>query len=224
MKILFIKNIICLWLSLELISGVLLASENPIRSVEITIEQESLLATGHFSGLLTTEMRETLASGMSTSLNFQLKLINRRTQQVKQSLYTIFLRYNVWEKNYRLWSSLQDRTFKTAENFEYFLNDSLKFQIISIKNLSANDNFTFILYYSPQKISDNQKTKLNEWLKNEGEMNKGKPGQESESVFSINVSSLISIFLTKKNENSIHFFQTAPFTLQALKKHENTTW
>ncbi len=220
----FFKKITFFIFAIGLTFNLLIARENPIRSVEITIEQESLLATGHFSGLLTTEMRETLASGMSTSLNFQLKLINRRTQQVKQSLYTIFLRYNVWEKNYRLWSLFQDRTFKTAENFEYFLNDSLKFQIISIKNLSANDNFTFSLYYSPQKISDNQKTKLNEWLKNEGEMNKGKPGQESESVFSINVSSLISIFLTKKNENSIHFFQTAPFTLQALKKHENTTW
>ncbi|MBN2092682.1 hypothetical protein JW964_23880 [candidate division KSB1 bacterium] len=220
----FFKKINFFIFAIGLTFNLLIARENPIRSVEMVIEQEKLVAIGHFSGLMTVEMRETLASGMSTSLNFQLKLINRQTQQVKQSLYTIFLRYNVWEKNYRLWSSFQDINFKTAENFEHFLNDSLKFQIISIKNLSANDNFTFILYYSPQKISDNQKNKLNEWLKNEGEMNKAKPGQESESVFSINVSSLISIFLTKKNENSIHLFQTAPFTLQALKKHENTTW
>ena len=196
----------------------LFAQENPIRSLELKISGDRLIVIGHFSGLIDSEMKETLASGMSSTLSFQLRLLNSRSKSLAKKAEVIYLRYNVWDRVYQLRRTISSYNFNDYNHFEKFLNDSLAFDMGSITKLSIDSKLRILLTYSPEKISDSQKSKLNTWLVNDGQMNESKPAFESESGFSVNLSSLISIFLRKKDASKIFLYQSTPFTIRALRQ------
>jgi len=194
------------------------AQNNPIKSVDVRIDNEYLVVVGHFTGLINAEMKETLASGMSGMLHFQSKLINSRSGVISEIEQNILLRYNVWEKMYSLHSAKTENEFKDFKEFEQFINDSLVFDVSFVKRLPPDKKIQIILSFSPEKISASQKSKLNDWLKSEGEINESKPALETESTFSINLSNLISIFLKKKDDDRLYIYRSTPFTIQSLQK------
>ena len=194
------------------------AQNNPIKSVDVRIDNEYLVVVGHFTGVINAEMKETLASGMSGMLHFQSKLINSRFKVISQIEQNILLRYNVWEKMYSLHTAKTEYEFKNFKQFEQFINDSLVFYISFFKKLPADQKLQIILSFSPEKISASQKNKLNHWLKSEGEIKESKPALEAESAFSINLSNLISIFLKKKDDDRLYIYRSTPFTIQSLQK------
>lgn len=194
------------------------AQENPIKSLEIKTSEDRLVIIGHFTGLIDNEMKQTLASGLSSTLSFHLQLINSRSKVLTKNIETVYLRYNVWERVYQVHTATEERYFEDIQHFENFLNDSLAFNMGKISKLPFDDKLRIVLSYSPEKISDSQKNKLNTWLVSEGEINESKPALESESGFSVNLSNLISIFLSKKESQKIFLYKSTPFTIRDLSK------
>jgi len=192
--------------------------ENPIKSLEIRMSDDRLVIIGHFAGLIDNEMKQTLASGLSSTLSFHLQLINSRSKVLRKNNEAVYLRYNVWEKMYQVLTTTQEKYFDDIHHFEKFLKDSLTFDMGKISKLSFDDKLHIFLSFSPEKISDSQKSKLNTWLVSEGETNESKPALESESGFSVNLSNLISIFFSKKDSHKIFIYKTTPFTIRALSK------
>ena len=199
------------------------AQENPIKSVEIRLLKNRLHITGHFHELINENMKETLASGMSHSLNFQIDLLGTKRKIIASKTEFVLLRYNVWEKFYLIRTLTQQKNFQQSSQFESFLNDSLHFIITNIKKVPTNQQLYIVLSFSPENIPASQMSKLNSWLISDGEMRESKPALEAESGFSINLSNLLSIFLNKKDESRIFIYRSATFTIQSLKKHENIT-
>lgn len=193
------------------------AQNQPIRSLEPKLDQGHLVVIGHFRELLQPEMRETLASGMSNGLNFQLKLLNPQGKSIVELAETIFIQYNVWEKVYILRSSAQSVEFKTLPHFKRFLADSLQFKMGLLHNLPIQNEFRLQIIYSPEPLTASQHRKLNQWLKSEGEIRESQPAMESEPGFSINLSNLLSIFFSKKEARPIFSYRSAPYTLEKLK-------
>jgi hypothetical protein len=194
------------------------AQENPIKSLEIKMSEDRLVVIGHFSRLINDEMKETLASGLSSTLSFHLQLINSRSKVLRKNNEAIYLRYNVWERVYQVHTATGEKYFEDIQHFDKFLNDSLAFDMGKINKLPFDDKLSIILSYSPERISGSQKSKLNTWLVSEGEINESKPALESESGFSVNLSNLISIFLSKKESQKIFLYKSTPFTIRALSK------
>jgi hypothetical protein len=194
------------------------AQENPIKSLEVKVNEDRLVIVGHFSGLIDNEMKQTLASGLSSTLSFHLQLFNSRSKVLRKNNEAVYLRYNVWEKVYQVLTTTQEKYFDDIHHFENFLKDSLTFDMGKISKLPIDDKLRIVLSFSPEKISDSQKSKLNTWLVSEGEMNESKPALESESGFSVNLSNLISIFLSKKESQKIFLYKSTPFTIRALSK------
>ena len=182
------------------------------------MNDDRLVVIGHFAGLIDNEMKQTLASGLSSTLSFDLRLFNSRSKVLRNSKETVYLRYNVWEKMYQLRTATQEKYFEDSDHFENFLKDSLTFNMGKISKLPLDDKLRIFLSFSPEKISDSQKSKLNTWLVSEGETNESKPALESESGFSVNLSNLISIFFSKKDSHKIFIYKTTPFTIRALSK------
>lgn len=164
-----------------------------------------------------------LASGLSNSLHFYLKLVNSKSRALSEQGETVILRYNVWEKVYIIRFSTGETHFNQFQHFVKFVNDSLVFKLGKTQKLPLNQKLQIILSFSLEKISDSQKSRLRRWLKNEGEFRESQPALESRSGFSINLTSLISIFLPQKNSDRIYIYKSRPFTIQSLKLNENIT-
>ncbi|MBN1350120.1 hypothetical protein JXJ21_11965 [candidate division KSB1 bacterium] len=198
------------------------ARDNPLVSVEPRIQSERLAAIGHFTQLIDAEMKETLASGMSNTLNFYLKLVDADSKEIIRRGESVALRYNVWEKIYYLRNAGTEARFMQFTSFEAFINDSLTFNLGSIKLFPPDRELRIIFTFSPKKLSDTQKSKLNSWLISGGDIDQSKPARESESTFSINLSRLISMFFSNKERNEIYLQTSKPFTIRSLM-HENAS-
>lgn len=208
---------------LFMFSAELWAQDNSIKSIDVRMNNGRVIVVGHFKGLINANMKETLASGMSSSLHFNLKLLGSHSRVLSEIGESIFLRFNVWEKVYSIRTSKKRNDFKNYHQFESFINDSLVFDMGHIKKPASNQTFKILLSFSPENISTSQKNKLNYWLKSEGEIKQSRPAYESESGFSVNLTSLISIFFKKKDHKKLYVFKSAPFTIHSLKTHENIT-
>jgi len=171
-------------------------------------------------GFLDQDMRESLLSGMSRTLNFQLVLAGANGKIVRSNLQNIQLRYDIWEKNYQVFTSGKIHQFSGLAKFEVFLYDSLRFKLGNIRNIDRQKKLQVIVLFSPQKITNIQQKKLNYWLTKAGEAEESKPALEPESGFSIDLSRLFSIFMSKKPSVETLEFRSPLFTIQGLMKNE----
>ncbi|UCE04359.1 MAG: hypothetical protein JSW07_12055, partial [bacterium] len=68
------SNIVTLFILIHTIGAQLsFAQENPIKSLELKISENRLVVIGHFSELIENEIKQTLASGLSSTLSFHLQ-------------------------------------------------------------------------------------------------------------------------------------------------------
>jgi len=171
-------------------------------------------------GFFDQDMRESLRSGMSSTLNFRLILSDLKGKAIRSNIQNAQLRYDIWEKNYHISIQDQDYQFSKLSKFEIFLYDSLKFSLGHIHNLAKQKKLKISILFSPQKITHSQQKKLNYWLTGAGETEESKPALESESGFSIDLSRLFSIFMRKKPSVKILKFHSQPFSIQGLIRNE----
>jgi len=219
-KIYYIKlTIVFLLISLSFS----LAQENKIKSVEPKLIKDDIFVSCQFNNLVDEEMMGTLASGMSLSLNFHLQLNRFPGETIYETSRLVKFRYNVWDKTYLLLYSGKQIQFTAYDSFKSFLYDSLSFKLTSARMLPKVGQLQFRLTFLPQKLSAYQKEKLDYWITNESETKESNPARESESGFSINLSRLISLFLDNKTEENLQEIKSAPFTIQSLRKNENTS-
>lgn len=198
-------------------ASLLFARDGVIKSLNMRVEHDKLFVVCQFADLIDSGMQQSLASGMSSSLNFHIELRRINGNKLRTIDETVLLRYDIWEKKYRLRISNQEMVFKDIEHFKIFLNDSLSFNIGTLKGLSLDKKLQIILTLSPEKISVAQKKKLNYWLTSENETKTGQPSLKEESGFSINLSKLISLFISKEVNSNVHIFKSKSFTIQSLK-------
>jgi hypothetical protein len=193
----------------------------PHISVQPSVSNNQLYASCRLSpGFFDDDMRESLLSGMSSNLNFQLTLSGADGSMLRSKMHNIQLRYDIWEKKYYIYNADEIHQFSEQNEFEIFLSDSLNLKLGSVKTLDKQKKLRIIVLFSPQKITHNQQKKLNYWLTNAGETEESKPGLESESGFSIDVSRLFSIFLRKKPAVKTLKFYSPFFNIQGLMTDE----
>jgi hypothetical protein len=131
------------------------------------------------------------------------------------------MRYDIWEKKYQLSSSFNKFQFREFDEFNSFLLDSLEFAIIDSRKLNPNLSYRTLLSYSLEAISASQKRKLDRWLWSSQEQTNIQSEKETDPSFSINLSSLFSLFLKQNKKSNLQIFESLPFTLKSLQSNEN---
>ena len=152
---------------------------------------------------------------MNIPFHFYFELHDEKNNILKEQESQVNVRNDIWENQYLLTSFNLVKKFKDFEEFKKFLFDSIYFKLNSTKKINDSKKLQLYLTFSPQKITSSQKGKLKNWLKNED--------QDSESSLSLNLTKLISFFITEdKNENiSIHISKI--FTKKSVSNDASTT-
>ena len=201
-----------------------IAQDRSIQDMTVYIDDSQLYVTCQFKREFIDEnMQQSLSSGMSNAFNFQMNLKYDTGSIVRSQLTEVVIRYDIWEKQYLLFSANQIYQFSTYQQFELFLYDSLSFNLGSIRGLDHKKPLGVIVFFSPEKISTSQKEKLNYWLTGNTDTKESAPGLEQESGFSIDLSKLFSLFLSNKPKTSMEQFKTKIFTIENLRKNEKPT-
>ncbi|MBN2008216.1 DUF4390 domain-containing protein [candidate division KSB1 bacterium] len=194
------------------------AQTSPIVAVRPYVKSNVLVVRTTFSHLITSEMQETLASGMSTELHFHFKL-QSGNQTLVESEQTITLRYQVWERQYSIQKQPTSREFHQYNTFEQFINDSLSFLLAPIRSLPAKQPLFVITAFSPEPISASQQSKLAQWINSSNQISDTKSA-DGDATFSFNLSALFSIFMGKKETQKMFVHRTTSFTIEGLKQNE----
>jgi len=211
---------ICLCIIFILIENTF-AEDGSIRDLDIFITDNKLNVTCHFKqGFIDEDMRQTLASGMSSTFNFQINLKYENGSMIRRQIMEVAIRYDIWEKQYLLYYANQIDQFSVYQKFESFLYDSLTFDMGSVKGIDYKKSLGVIVFFSPEKISSAQKEKLNYWLTSNTDTKESAPGMEQESGFSIDLSRLFSVFLSDKPKTNIKQYKSGTFTIESLRKNE----
>jgi len=197
------------------------AQNGSIRDIDVFITESRLNMTCHFiQGFIDEDMRQTLSSGMSSTFNFQITIRYENGSNLRSQLDEIVIRYDIWEKQYLLFHHNQIHQFAGYPAFESFLADSLSFDLGPVKGIDAKKSFRVIVFFSPEKISSAQKERLNYWLANIADTEESAPGSEQESGFSIDLSKLFSVFLSKAPKAKVQQYKSGTFRIDTLRKNE----
>ncbi len=205
------------------LSSVCFAQQPTIKSINPVLANKKLAVDLHFQNLLSEELIDGLASGMSRSVNFNFLLLTQDGKKIQDYRRVVKLKYDVWEDIYILTNRIQKKQFKSFAKFNRFLNDSLRIVLGPIKRLDKNKALLVQMFFVPENISEKQKTKLKYWIDDQARLSNKTDKTGDQSGFSINLSGLISLFTTQDNiEDSIH--KNSPsFSINSLKKDENTS-
>ncbi len=180
------------------------------------VEKNQLTARFHLPDIPDDKMRETLASGMSTRLIFEIRLVSQNSDRETSRLRRLQMRFDVWEKKYELSFGTLKRTFENRKSFENYLQDSLicEFGVITDRQTS----WQILAFYGPERLASGQKDRVSSWLNNEGRTEESQPGAEQESGFSISLSGLITMFIKDEEQSGKKVIRSDTFTLESLRE------
>jgi len=153
-------------------------------------------------------------SGMNVSFHFYSELYDAKKKLIKGQENQIHVRNDIWENQYTITGYKFLKKFKEFEKIKKFLLDSIQFKINTKPKIDVNKQLQLFLTFSPQKISISQKEKIRIWLKNED--------IDSESTLSINLSKLISFFMSEKKNENLSIFKSEMFSINSIKTNEKT--
>ena len=180
------------------------------------VENNQLTARFHLPDIPDDKMRETLASGMSTRLMFEIRLVSQNNKRETSRLRRLQMRFDVWEKKYELWFGTMNRSFTDRNSFENFVRDSLICELGVITD--PQTSWRVLAFYGPERLASGQKDRVSSWLNNEGRTEESQPGAEQESGFSISLSGLITMFIKDEEQPGRKVIRSDTFTLESLRK------
>jgi hypothetical protein len=192
----------------------ILYGQNNIKHVKIFAFQNEVLFQPQLNDFFDEDILGAVNSGMNITFHFYTELRDAKKKLVKDQENQVQVRNDVWENQYILSGYKLLKRFNEFQQFKNYMLDSLQFKIEINKKLNTGNPMQLILTFSPQKISQSQKGKIREWLKNEE--------NDSESTLSLNLSKLISFFLSDEKNENLSIYRSETFTLKSIKADEQT--
>jgi hypothetical protein len=193
--------------------------ENVINSLDIKVSKGRIWIVPHLEDFIDEDMHSVIASGLSTNLHFYFELNKTNGNNIIKQDEIVLLKNDVWEKYYLIKFEDFSKRLKNYNRFKEFLFDSLQFNLGSIKNIKNNEKLSISFTFSTENISPSHKEKIEYWLSNSSP---GKVGDENESSFSVNISKLISFFLSNTKKKNIHLYKSKTFTIQSVSNNAQT--
>jgi len=200
---------------LFLLKTILTGQNNYIKNVKIHSVNGELTAHTQFYNFLNEDILSAVNSGMNIAFHFYFELQDSEKNVLKEQDNQVNVRNDIWENQYIITGYNILKKFEEYVNFKNFLLDSIRFNLLSTKNIPENKKLQLYLTFSPQKISTSQKEKLQNWLKNEE--------KDSESSISLNLTKLISFFLTKEKKENISIYKSELFTKKSVTVNERSS-
>jgi hypothetical protein len=200
---------------LLLINSVLFSQTNYIKNVRLYSLDGEFTAQPQLNNFLNDDILGAVNSGMNVTFHFYSEVYDLKKNLLKDQDHQIHVRNDIWENQYTITGYKFLKKFKEFENFKNFLLDSMRIQINAVSKINKDKKIQLFLTFSPQKISISQKEKIRGWLKNED--------NESESTLSLNLSKLISFFLSEDKNENLSIYKSEIFTIKALKANEIST-
>jgi len=194
--------------------------QNIIRSLDIQIKGENLFVTPHLNDFINEDLHSMINSGLSVSLQFYFELIAANGKNIEKKEETVVIKNDVWEKYYQIKIDEISKNIRLYDKFRKFLFDSLQFKIVTVNRISNDEKLQVIFSFSTENISSSQEEKLEYWLSDDSQFNMN---EDKESSFSVNVSKLISFFLSSNKSKTIHVFKSKIFTKQSVKYDAQTS-
>ncbi len=200
---------------LFLFKTILTGQSNYIKNVKIHSINGELIVHTQFNNFLKDDILSAVNSGMNIAFHYYFELYDSENKVVKVQVNQINVRNDIWENRYLISGYKLSKKFKEFINFKKFLLDSIRFNLNSTKKMPENKKLQLYLTFSPQKISTSQKEKLKNWLNNEE--------KDSESSISLNLTKLISFFLSEDKKENISIYKSELFTKKLVTVNEDSS-
>lgn len=206
------------WIAAWLGLNVLHAQSPAPFAVQPDIQNKVLVARLQLGGLLTAPLKETLASGMSSTFSVQVQLIQKENHALDFRRADLQMRFDVWERFYQVKFDQQKHRFENYEDFADFVSDSLLVKMREASHYNFTQQLQFAVLVGPPAGFESRKSKLSAWLNEEGRSSESSPADETETGFAINISKLIALFLGNDQPADLRQWNSHTFTISDLSQ------
>lgn len=203
-----IRNLI---LSILILSSIIFGQNNYIKTIHIHSVNNEIMVNPQLNDFFNEDILSAVNSGLNISFHFYFELYDEKNNLLNEQESQVNVRNDIWENQYLLTSFNLVKKFKDFEDFKKFLFDSISIKLNSTKKINNSKYLQLNLTFSPQKITSSQKGKLKNWLKNEE--------QDSESSLSLNLTKLISFFITEDKNENISIYKSKIFTKNSVSSN-----
>ena len=200
------------YILLFMFSSGIFCQSNFIDSVQLISTNDILTIQPKLNNFIDDEILDAVNSGMKVTFHFYTELFDAKKNQIDNQENLIQVRNDIWENQYTISGYKFLKKFKEFENFKKFLLDSIQFEMPTKTKIDLNKQLQLIMTFSPQKISTSQKERIRSWLKNED--------NDSESTLSLNLSKLISFFMSDEKKENFSVYKSEIFTIKSVKSNE----
>jgi len=185
-----------------------------INNIRLYSVDGELTVHPNLNDFFTDDILSAINSGMNVTFHFYSELYDTKENFLEDQENQIHVRNDIWENQYTISSYKFLKRFKSFDNFKNFLLDSIQFNLNISNKINENKKLLLLLTFSPKKISISQKEKIRSWLKNED--------YDSESTLSLNLSKLISFFMSEEKNENLSVFKSEIFTFNSIKTNAKT--
>lgn len=176
-----------------------LAAQTP-RIVSLSAEpaHDSLAVNVQLEDLFPTKIANTIRSGLPTVIRFDFRLIDESGREVLRLTEAMEILYDIWAQRFRITLDQQQRFAASFEEMKKICSELEQHKLAAPAALRAASQYRLRLQVTVIPISSRQNHRWRERIESADLQDEAAASEAGRSGFSVNVSRLLSFFLSGK--------------------------
>ncbi len=204
------------------------AADNEIEIENITpsFQNDSLYITAQFSNLFSNKNLSTLQSGLQSLIKIDLELLEHGgnenlisgTSTLAEIEIGMSLMYNIWDEVYYITDQNNKRSFSSIDDFIKNASTLQNLPLLNQSLLKSNARYSVRIMIQFFPISEQQKDKVEAWLRNPNKTKYTLASDERANRFQLTSGKMVSLFLGGKSrpKNSSKWYSSDVFNITQL--------
>ncbi len=188
-----------LWIWSTLVPVLAMAQTHPPRIDGIQPDREGELVVCHLktSGLPAAKQLQTMRSGLVSSVELDLALLDENDNLLGGNSLTLRLAFDLWEEVFSVRESGKERRFKSLDDLESYLNNLSHLPVIPAADLVPNQRYRLRVGLAVNSIAPDEQERVEGVIA--GDNRPRREGQDRQEA-SVSIGRLIRLFYKDRND------------------------
>jgi hypothetical protein len=195
----------------------LAAQEPRIVSLSAGAERDSLVADVQLDDLFPPKIANTIRSGLPTVVRFDFRVITEPGREVMRRVQVMEIVYDIWAQRFHFTLEDSRRFAASFDDMKKMCSRLERHKLAALAELNAGPTYRLRLQVTVIPISSRQNHQWRERIESADLQDEAAASESGRSGFSVNVSRLLSFFLSGKERvhGASAWATSSPFQLPA---------
>lgn len=203
-------------LILFLAHGAAFSQRPQVLSVTPEKAGDKLGLCGGLGDLFVPKIVGTIKSGLPAVLRFDMRVAEESGRELLRADQSWKILYDLWTEKYRLRTAAEEKIFDDFPALEAFCVDFHSGPLLPLAHLQHEKKYRLRLQVTVIPISSKQKERWRDVLEAADNGQESNPAESRRNTFSVNVSQLLSFFISSKSQGASEWGESSWFRVAEL--------